>query len=137
MAHIEIEGLTKNFGAFQALRGIDISIEEKEFVTLLGPSGCGKTTTLRLLAGFLTPDAGSITVGGEVLSSPAGSVPPERRRMGMVFQNYAVWPHMSVLENVAFGLRYTGFDRAGERRGSIRFWRRSAWKAWRTAIRHS
>ncbi len=115
MAHIEIQGLAKNFGAFRALRGIDISIEEKEFVTFLGPSGCGKTTTLRLLAGFLTPDAGSITVGGEVLSSPAGSVLPERRRMGMVFQNYAVWPHMSVLENVAFGLRYTAFDRAGKK----------------------
>ncbi len=115
MAHIEVRGLSKNFGAFQALKGIDIFIEEKEFVTFLGPSGCGKTTTLRLIAGFLTPDAGSITVGGEVLSSRAGSVPPERRRMGMVFQNYAVWPHMSVLENVAFGLRYTDFDRAGKK----------------------
>ncbi len=77
----------------------------------LGPSGCGKTTTLRLLAGFLAPDGGTITVGGDVLSSPAGVVPPERRRMGMVFQNYAVWPHMSVVENVAFGLRYARVDR--------------------------
>ena len=115
MAHIEIRDLAKNFGAFRALSGINISIEEKEFVTFLGPSGCGKTTTLRLIAGFLTPDAGSITVSGEMLSSPAGSVPPERRRMGMVFQNYAVWPHMSVLENVAFGLRYASFDRAGNK----------------------
>ena len=112
MAHIELQGLTKTFGAFRALSGIDISIEEREFVTFLGPSGCGKTTTLRLIAGFLTPDAGSIRVGGEMLSSPSGIVPPEQRRMGMVFQNYAVWPHMSVLENVAFGLRYTSFDRA-------------------------
>ncbi len=111
MAFITINGLTKNFGAFRALRGIDIAVEEKEFVTFLGPSGCGKTTTLRLLAGFLTPDDGTIAVGGDVLSSPAGVVPPERRRMGMVFQNYAVWPHMSVVENVAFGLRYARIDR--------------------------
>ncbi len=111
MAFIEIQGLAKSFGLFQALSGIDISIEEKEFVTFLGPSGCGKTTTLRLLAGFLTPDSGSISVGGDVISSPSEIVPPERRRMGMVFQNYAVWPHMSVLENVAFGLRYARIDR--------------------------
>ena len=115
MAFIDIKGLTKNFGAFRALRGIDIAVEEKEFVTFLGPSGCGKTTTLRVLAGFLVPDGGSISVGGQVLSSPAGVVPPERRRMGMVFQNYAVWPHMSVLENVSFGLRYTQFDRRDEK----------------------
>ena len=115
MAHIEIQGLTKNFGAFRALNNIDIAIEEKEFITFLGPSGCGKTTTLRTLAGFLTPDAGSISVGGELLSSPERNVPPERRRMGMVFQNYAVWPHMSVLENVAFGLRYTDSDRRGDK----------------------
>ena len=111
MAFIEMKGLTKRFGAFQALKGIDVSVEEKEFVTFLGPSGCGKTTTLRVLAGFLSPDSGSITVGGEVLSSPEYVVPPERRRMGMVFQNYAVWPHMSVRENVAFGLRYLKLDR--------------------------
>jgi iron(III) transport system ATP-binding protein len=111
MAFIKIEGLTKNFGAFRALNGIDISISEKEFVTLLGPSGCGKTTTLRILAGFLTPDAGSVAVGGEVISSPEHVVQPEQRRMGMVFQNYAVWPHMSVRENVAFGLRYSKLPR--------------------------
>jgi iron(III) transport system ATP-binding protein len=111
VAFIDIKGLTKNFGAFRALRGIDIAVEEREFVTFLGPSGCGKTTTLRVLAGFLVPDGGSISVGGEVLSSPTGVVPPERRRMGTVFQNYAVWPHMSVLENVSFGLRYAQFER--------------------------
>ena len=111
MAFIEICGLIKKFGAFEALKGIDISVEEKEFVTFLGPSGCGKTTTLRVLAGFLAPDGGSVTVGGEVMSSPDRVVPPERRRMGMVFQNYAVWPHMSVRENVAFGLRYLKLDR--------------------------
>jgi iron(III) transport system ATP-binding protein len=112
MAFITIQGLAKSFGSFQALAGIDISIEEKEFVTFLGPSGCGKTTTLRLLAGFLTPDAGAITVGGEVVSAPGRVLPPELRRMGMVFQNYAIWPHMSVFENIAFGLRYAKIDRS-------------------------
>ncbi len=111
MAFIEISGLIKRFGAFEALKGIDVSVEEKEFVTFLGPSGCGKTTTLRVLAGFLAPDGGSVSVGGEAMSSAEHVVPPERRRMGMVFQNYAVWPHKSVHENVAFGLRYLKLDR--------------------------
>lgn len=111
MAFIEIRGLIKRFGAVEALKGIDISIEQKEFVTFLGPSGCGKTTTLRILAGFVAPDGGSIAVGGETLSSAEAVVPPERRGMGMVFQNYAVWPHMTVHDNVAFGLRYKNLDR--------------------------
>jgi len=113
MAHIEIEKLTKSYDGVRAISEVGIAVAEKEFVTLLGPSGCGKTTTLRLLAGFLAPDSGKITVAGEVLSSPDRVVPPERRRMGMVFQNYAVWPHMTVRENIAFGLRYTDFDRRG------------------------
>ncbi len=112
MAFIDIKGLVKKFGAFTALRGIDVAIEEKEFVTFLGPSGCGKTTTLRVLAGFLTPDGGTIAVGGNLLSSPRSVTPPELRRMGMVFQNYAVWPHMSVRQNVAFGLRYSNLPRS-------------------------
>lgn len=112
MAFIEISGLTKKFGAVEALKGIDISIEQKEFITFLGPSGCGKTTTLRILAGFVAPDGGSIKVGGEVLSRADWIVPPEQRGMGMVFQNYAVWPHMTVYENVAFGLRYKKIDRS-------------------------
>jgi iron(III) transport system ATP-binding protein len=116
VAFISIERLTKNFGSFRALNNIDIAIEEKEFVTFLGPSGCGKTTTLRIVAGFVAPDAGTISVDGRVLSSPGAVVPPEQRRMGMVFQNYAVWPHMSVLENVTFGLRYLKLDRAEAKR---------------------
>jgi iron(III) transport system ATP-binding protein len=117
MAHILIENLNKSFGRHHVLKDIDLEIQEKEFVTLLGPSGCGKTTTLRLLAGFLTPDEGEIRVGGQLLSSPQATVPPERRRMGMVFQNYAVWPHMSVFDNVAFGLKLARLGRAeiGER----------------------
>jgi iron(III) transport system ATP-binding protein len=113
MAFIEIAGLGKSYGSVPAVRGIDLAIAEREFVTLLGPSGCGKTTTLRLLAGFVEPDAGSIKVGGRVLSARGRVVPPERRQMGMVFQNYAVWPHLSVFENVAFGLRATNAPRAG------------------------
>jgi ABC-type Fe3+/spermidine/putrescine transport system ATPase subunit len=117
MAHIVIDNLNKSFGHHHVLNDVSLEIEEKEFVTLLGPSGCGKTTTLRLLAGFLTPDAGEIRVAGQVLSSPQSTVPPERRRMGMVFQNYAVWPHMSVFDNVAFGLKLARIGRAelGER----------------------
>jgi iron(III) transport system ATP-binding protein len=99
------------FGSFRALKGVNLDIAEKEFVTFLGPSGCGKTTMLRVLAGFLVPQQGTIRVAGRLLTSPAGVVPPEQRRMGMVFQNYAVWPHMTVFENVAFGLRIAKVDR--------------------------
>ncbi|MGH7103096.1 MAG: ABC transporter ATP-binding protein [Acetobacteraceae bacterium] len=104
MTLIAIERVSKWFGPLKVLKDVSIEISGREFVTFLGPSGCGKTTTLRLLAGFLTPDSGEIRVGSAVLSSPAGVVAPELRRMGMVFQNYAVWPHMSVFGNVAFGL---------------------------------
>jgi ABC-type Fe3+/spermidine/putrescine transport system ATPase subunit len=112
MAHIVVEGLNKSFGRHHVLKDVSLEIEEKEFVTLLGPSGCGKTTTLRLLAGFLVPDGGEIRVAGQLLSSPQTTVPPERRRMGMVFQNYAIWPHMSVSDNVAFGLKLARVGRA-------------------------
>src|SRR5262245_38160863 len=111
MAFIEIRDIAKAFGSFRALKDINLDIAEKEFVTFLGPSGCGKTTMLRTLAGFLAPNRGTIHVGGQLFSSPEGMVPPEQRRMGMVFQNYAVWPHMTVLENVAFGLRIAHVDR--------------------------
>jgi iron(III) transport system ATP-binding protein len=111
MTFIEIRDLDKSFGSFPALKDINLDIAEKEFVTFLGPSGCGKTTMLRTLAGFLAPDRGTIHVDGRLLSSPAEIVPPQQRRMGMVFQNYAVWPHMTVLDNVAFGLRIAKVDR--------------------------
>jgi ABC-type Fe3+/spermidine/putrescine transport system ATPase subunit len=112
MAFIDVAGIDKSFGSFKALSGIELAIAEREFITFLGPSGCGKTTMLRTLAGFLTPDRGSIHVAGQLLSSQQAVVPPEERRMGMVFQNYAVWPHMSVFENVAFGLRLQKLTRA-------------------------
>jgi len=117
MAFIEIRQLVKSFGSFRALKDINLDIAEKEFITFLGPSGCGKTTMLRMLAGFIVPDQGTIRVNGHELSSSAGMIPPEQRRMGMVFQNYAVWPHMTVFENVAFGLEIAKVDRGqvGER----------------------
>ena len=108
MAGIAIKGLTKSFGAREKLAAVSdlsLDIKDNQFVTLLGPSGCGKTTTLRMIAGYIVPDAGTIHVDGKLLSSPAGVVPPDARGMGMVFQNYAVWPHKTVYENVVFGLK--------------------------------
>jgi iron(III) transport system ATP-binding protein len=104
MAGIGIERVTKRFGGVTAVSDLSLEIADREFVTLLGPSGCGKTTLLRLIAGFMAPDDGVIRVGSTTLSTPTGVVPPERRGMGMVFQNYAVWPHKTVYQNVAFGL---------------------------------
>jgi iron(III) transport system ATP-binding protein len=106
MAIVSIRGLTKKFTDAAAVDELHLEIGDGEFVSLLGPSGCGKTTTLRLIAGFLQPDAGEIRVGGEVISSPSLLVPPERRNMSMIFQSYAVWPHMTVAQNVAYGLKF-------------------------------
>ena len=94
----------------QVLDSVSFSIAEGEIACLLGPSGCGKTTVLRAIAGFLEPQAGTISVHGEVISSAAAVVPPERRGMGMVFQDYALFPHMSIADNIAFGLK--GMSRA-------------------------
>jgi len=100
-AELRLEGVGKRFGALWAVRGVTLSVRPGEFFTLLGPSGCGKTTLLRMVAGFAVPDEGSILLDGERINE----VPPWRRGVGLVFQNYALWPHMSVFENVAFGLR--------------------------------
>jgi iron(III) transport system ATP-binding protein len=109
MASISIRGLSKRYDGqdtgMAAVNDLNLEVGDRQFVTLLGPSGCGKTTTLRLIAGYLKPDAGTIHVGDRLLSSKEDLVPPERRGMGMVFQNYAVWPHKTVFENVVFGLR--------------------------------
>ena len=101
---LEIASLVKNYGAVQAIRGIDISVQEGEIFTFLGPSGCGKTTTLQSIAGLETPTSGQITMAGEPVFDSLRNilVPANRRRLGMVFQSYAIWPHMSVFENVAF-----------------------------------
>src|SRR5438105_5005620 len=109
MAGITIRGLSKSFdardGEVAAVADIELEIKDNSFVTLLGPSGCGKTTTLRLIAGYITPYHGTIEVDGRQVSSPDAVVPPEARGMGMVFQNYAIWPHKNVYENVVFGLK--------------------------------
>ncbi len=105
MATVTLRDLTKKFDAAAAIDGLDLDIGDGEFISLLGPSGCGKTTTLRLVAGFLAPDAGEIRVNGKVISSPAVLIPPERRHMSMIFQSYAIWPHMTVFQNVAYGLK--------------------------------
>ena len=98
-------GLGKNFGATPAVTDVSLSLRPGEFVSLLGPSGCGKTTTLRMIAGFMKPTTGRIEVNGQVVSSPASVVAPERRGMSMIFQSYAIWPNMTVGQNVAFGLK--------------------------------
>jgi iron(III) transport system ATP-binding protein len=105
MSSIKLAGLTKRFGHSTAVNAIDLAIAEGELIALLGPSGCGKTTTLRMLAGFMSPDEGEISVDGIVVSSPRQTMPPEKRNMSMIFQSYAIWPHKTVFENVAFGLQ--------------------------------
>src|SRR5262249_45632844 len=120
MAGITIKGLSKHFGAgdsdVAAVSGLDLDIKDNQFVTLLGPSGCGKTTTLRLIAGYIVPDAGTIHVDDRLVSSPGQVLPPDARHMGMVFQSYAVWPHKTVFENVVFGLKIRKVAAAQARR---------------------
>jgi iron(III) transport system ATP-binding protein len=118
MPGVVISGLTKRFGDVAAVAGLDLTVRPGELVALLGPSGCGKTTTLRLVAGFMAPDGGEIRVGDRVLSSPGSVIPPERRRMAMIFQSYALWPHMTVAQNVAYGLRFGTTPRA-QRDGKV------------------
>jgi len=107
MSSVVLEKVNRNFGEFVAVSSIDLRVNEGEFVTLLGPSGCGKTTTLRMVAGLEQNSEGRISIGSEVVSDAARGVfvPSERRRLGMVFQSYAIWPHMTVFENVAYPLR--------------------------------
>jgi iron(III) transport system ATP-binding protein len=104
MSHVRVRGLSKSFGAIEAVRELNLEIERGELMAVLGPSGCGKTTLLRVIAGFEQPDAGCVVVSGDVVAGPGRIVPPEKRRVGMVFQDYALFPHLSVEGNVAFGL---------------------------------
>ena len=114
MAELAIRDVGKAFGDLWVVRDLTLAVRDGEFLTLLGPSGCGKTTTLRMIAGLVAPTTGEITLGGRVLSSAATGtiVPPERRGMGMVFQSYAVWPHMTAGGNVAYPLRRARLTRA-------------------------
>ena len=107
MAGVTISGVTKRFGDFTALHALDLEVREGEFLTLLGPSGCGKTTTLRLIAGFIQPTAGTIYLGDDDVTGVA----PQHRTIGMVFQDYALFPHMTVRENIAFGLEERRYDK--------------------------
>lgn len=106
---VECHGLTKRFGDVVAVDAVDLQVHDGELLALLGPSGCGKTTTLRLVAGFERPDAGTVVLDGHEVAGPERFVPPERRRVGVVFQDYALFPHLSVARNVGYGVR----DRAG------------------------
>ena len=98
---VALSDVTKRFGSFEAISHVSLQVEQGEFFSLLGPSGCGKTTMLRMLAGFISPTAGVISIGGQNVSG----LPPEKRNIGIVFQNYAIFPHMNVFDNIGFGLR--------------------------------
>src|SRR3954451_20968760 len=112
MAYLELQDLHRDFGTVKALNGIDISLGEGEFLSLLGPSGCGKTTALRLVAGFDKPDHGKIVVDGKDVTR----VSPNKRDMGMVFQAYSLFPNMTARQNVEFGLKIRGRDKADRRK---------------------
>jgi iron(III) transport system ATP-binding protein len=111
LASVDLRGLTKRFGSLAVVDNVSLKIDHGQLVCLLGPSGCGKTTTLRLIAGFLEPSDGEIHVGDRLVSSKARTLPPEQRNMSMIFQSYALWPHMTVTENIVYGLRLRKMDR--------------------------
>src|ERR1700749_1850830 len=104
MTTVELQRVSKSYGDFHAVDKVDLAVREGEFLTLLGPSGCGKTTILRMIAGLVPPSAGRIRLGGSDITK----APAHRRNMGLVFQSYALFPHLSVARNVAFGLEMRG-----------------------------
>ncbi|WP_186400981.1 ABC transporter ATP-binding protein [Stappia sp. P2PMeth1] len=119
---VSLRALTKRFGQQTAVRDISLDVEAGSFFAILGPSGCGKSTLLRLIAGLETPDGGEIAIGGETVASRSRHVPPEARNVGVVFQSYALWPHMSVRDNVAFPVESAGLaasDRKQRVEGSL------------------
>ena len=112
MSKLVLRNVSRTFGGVTAVDDFNLALEEGELVSLLGPSGCGKTTTLRMIAGFMAPTAGTIELDGVVISSAASTLPPEKRQMSMIFQSYAIWPNMTIAENVAFGLQVRKVDRS-------------------------
>ena len=107
MSRIELKNIDKYYGSNHVLKNLNLTIEDGAFMTLLGPSGCGKTTTLRVLSGLENPQNGVILMNDEKIVDAATEffTPPDKRKLNLVFQSYALWPHMTVFENVAFGLR--------------------------------
>ncbi len=134
MAILELRSVVKRYGATLGVGPVDVEVREGEFLTLLGPSGCGKTTTLHVVAGLLSPDEGQVLLGGRDITR----LDPQHRDMGVVFQNYALFPHKTVFDNVAFGLRMRKMPRDGHRqtrRGRCSIW--SGCRGWRRACRDS
>ncbi|MDF2764795.1 MAG: spermidine/putrescine transporter ATPase subunit, partial [Rhodospirillales bacterium] len=105
---LELDNVSKRFGAVAAVEPLTLAVQAGALLALLGPSGCGKTTTLRIIAGFERPDSGLVRIGGRDVTP----LPPNRRRLGMVFQNYSLFPHMTVAENIAFGLKMAKVPRS-------------------------
>jgi ABC-type Fe3+/spermidine/putrescine transport system ATPase subunit len=116
MSRLVLRNVSRTFGSHAAVQDFNLNLQEGELVSLLGPSGCGKTTTLRMIAGFITPTSGTIELDGKVISSPQSSLPPEKRQMSMIFQSYAIWPNMTVAQNVGYGLKLRKVDAAEARR---------------------
>jgi putative spermidine/putrescine transport system ATP-binding protein len=112
---LDINAVSAHYGTTKVLEDLSLSVQAGELVSLLGASGCGKTTTLRLIAGFLSPTSGSITLGGRDLTR----LPTHKRDIGLVFQNYALFPHLSVLDNVSFGLKQRGLAPTERRRRAL------------------
>ena len=127
---LEIKNIRKQFDGVEVLEGINLSIEEGEFITFLGSSGCGKTTTLRIIAGLETPDEGQVILEGKDVTR----LDPNKRDVNTVFQNYALFPHMTVADNVGYGLKIKRFQRTRSRRESARC---SNWFSWRDLRRES
>lgn len=121
MDKLQLKNLTRKFGDLTVVDDLSLTLRAGEFVSLLGPSGCGKTTTLRMIAGFVIPTAGTIEMDGKQMSSATSSLPPERRRMSMIFQSYALWPNMTVEQNVAFGLKMQKVARRSNHAASGRY----------------
>jgi iron(III) transport system ATP-binding protein len=111
---LELRGVNKSFAGIDAIRDLDLEVPEGEILALVGPSGCGKTTLLRLIAGFETPDRGTITLRERIVVNGTHCLPPEQRGVGMVFQDYALFPHLSVAGNVGFGLQHLRAEQRGE-----------------------